>query len=237
MKTLRKALWMLLWLPYLLVHPVHGQVTEVDTTSKSTHASQAGSKFSVGLDVFKNIPLWLQGNKAPIFIEDNGTQHDRLILEVALRKKIDEAHHAVALLGYTQLDVIHSRGTQDRNQIKGWYIKGGKERPMYEGGKQAHIGLLGMATFCQYHTYLRYSGPTYGDYTEHRLINNIGIGAEPYFAFDFFPDSRWMLRWVTRLNFHYRLFGEGYTPYYPGIGITTGYNFTMSAGTTLQLHY
>ncbi|HEV7346804.1 hypothetical protein [Telluribacter sp.] len=237
MKTLvHKQLWTLLLLQFLIGQEVYGQVIEVDTSSKSTLTAPAVSQYSVGIDVFKNIPFWMQGNKAPIISYDLGTQRNRGIYEITFRKKIDPYYHFVGLLGYTHLMISYPSGTEEANRINGWYLKAGRERAT--GNRQrTHFGLLGTATFCQYRTDLRYPGPTYGDYTEHRIINNLGVGIEPYFAFDFFPQSRWMLRWVTRLNFQYRLFGEGYTPYYPGLGITNGYNLVTSGGTTLQLHY
>ncbi|WP_247236037.1 hypothetical protein [Telluribacter sp. SYSU D00476] len=235
-KNIHALLWTLLWLHFLIGQVVHGQVTEVDTSSKSTPTAPTFREYSVGIDVFKNIPFWLQGNKAPVIEYANGTQRNRGIYEVTFRKRIDRYYHLTGLLGYTHLTINYPSGVEEANQINGWYLKAGRERAT--GDRQrTHFGILGIVTFCQYRTDLRYAGPTYGDYTERRLVNNIGVGAEPYFAFDFFPQSRWMLRWVTRLNYHYRLFGEGYTPYYPGIGIAGGYHFTMSAGTSLQLHY
>lgn len=218
-----------------------GQSTKLDTLAeKQTLAPpQQGpasrKEFSIGIDLLKNIPFLLLGDWPGLITE--GGLRDKLVFELSFRKKLDKYHNWVGLLGYAQGDIQYNRGFRERSQFFGLYGKGGKEYSVFSEN-HGNVGLLAIITYGRYHTDLRYKSPTFGDYTETREIVNVGIGAEPYFAYDFFPDSRWVLRWITRLSFHYRFGGEGSTPYYPGIGnIVGGYNLIFSGGTTLQLHY
>lgn len=218
-----------------------GQSPKSDTLAEkqfldfSQDDTASPKEFSIGIDLFKNVPFLLLGDWPGLITE--GGISDKVVFELAFRKKLDKYHHWVGLLGYAQGSIQYNSGARERSQFFGWYGKGGKESAVFSGN-HAKIGLLAIVTYGHYRTDLRYKSPTFGDYTESREIVNAGIGGEPYFAYDFFSDSRWVFRWISRISFHYRFGGEGSTPYYPGIGnIVGGYNLIFSGGTTLQLHY
>jgi hypothetical protein len=206
-----------------------------DSTANDSTRIPPPKEFSVGIDVFRNIPFLLLGNRAGLIM--GGELHNRLIFEGTFRKKLNSDRSWIGLLGYASGEIYYKNEVQERNQFWGWYGKGGKEWAVFRGN-HTKIGLLGIVTYARYRTDLRFKGPTFGDYTETREIVNAGLGGEPYFAYDFFLNSRWMLRWITRVSFQQRLTGEGYTPYYPGIGnVPANYNLIVSGGTTLQFHY
>lgn len=239
-KLLILSLWLLLFISSIPLTTC-GQVVVIDTVSKSILTQDPLPKeYSLGLDIFKNVPLWLRGNEAPLLFDEYGTQKDRLILEIAGRMRRNETQNWVGQLGYTQLAIEYSKGIKEREEITGWYAKAGKERTLFKKGiYQGYIGYLGVLSYNRFLVDVRFPGPTYGDYTLQRLIQNAGIGVEPYLSFDLRGGSHWLLRWVTRLNFNYRLIGKEITEYYPGVGVraSTTYNYIVSGGTTLQLHY
>ena len=225
----------LLLLPGLwILIPAQGKTLGPNSITSDSSIVEMPKEFSIGVDVLKNISHQLVGKRMGLII--GGELEKNLVLETTFTKKLSENRNWVGLLGHANGEIKYNSGIEQRNQFSGWYAKGGKERVL--SNDRFKVGLLAIATFCRYRTDLRYPGRTFGDYTETREIDNFGLGAEPYSAYDYFLGSRWVIRWVTRLSFHVRMNGEGYTPYYPGIGnVAGGYGFIFSGGTTLQLHY
>lgn len=217
-----------------LMESASGQATGVDSTSADPAPR---IEHTVGIDVFKNIPYLLFGNKMPLN-EGRMSLTNRGIVEVIWRRQRRERVYQTALLGYSWVEIASPKSVERHQIASGFYGKFGKERILGQGKGRSKVGFRAMATYCRYTTHLVYPGPTFGDYRNSDLVHNVGIGLEPYYALDFPLGPHGVLRWETRWPQHYRVLGKGYTPYYPGVGISLGlYDYNASLGTTLQIHY
>ncbi|TDB58222.1 hypothetical protein [Arundinibacter roseus] len=224
-------------LSVFLVGSVIGQTVTVDSLSENRAGSVSGKEHTFGIDVFKNIPYLFFANKVPLD-ERRMLLTNRGIVELTWRRQKRERSYQTALLGYSQVEVVSPKSVERRQNATGFYAKLGKEWSVGKGKAQSQLGLRAMMTYCRYSTELLYPGPTFGDYKSLDVVHNIGIGIDPYYALDFSLNQQWLLRWETRLAHHYRIAGKGYTPYYPGVGFSPGlYNYIISPGTTLQIHY
>jgi hypothetical protein len=216
----------------------HGQSVEVDTTSGIIPGRPTRYESTIGVDVFKNIPYLLFGNRLPAFDNSAMTLTNRGIVEVLFRQQKRERFYRTVMIGYSQVEIDSPESIERHENVIGFYGKIGNEWTLGQGKGRSKIGLRGMASYCRYTTDLVFPGPTFGDYLSTEVVHNVGIGFDPYYALDFFPGQRWMLRWETRWTQHYRLSGQGFTTYYPGVGVSLGmYDWIASLGTTLQLHY
>jgi hypothetical protein len=218
----------------LVGQPVLGQTVEIDTLS----GTSLSNRFTLGVDVFKNVPYMFFANRVPLY-DNSMILTNRGIVEVILRKKKREGLYQTALLGYSQLEAYSPRSVERQQNMQGLYGKLGNEWTLgHRRRGHSTFGLRGLVTYCRYATDLVYPGPTFGDYRSRVEVNNMGVGIDPYYAFDVFVGPRWLLRWETRWTHHYRIFGKGYTPYYPGVGVAFGtYDLSASLGSTVQLHY
>ncbi len=191
-----------------------------------------------GIDIFKNIPLLLVRNQ-PIFVAHPSARlQNKGIVEVIFRSGTENRGYWNGMLGFTHAEVTDPERVERRQDMRGWYGKGGYEWVL--GGRKArsNFGVRGVATYSRYTNTLLFEGPAFGDYRGVDVVDNVGLGFEPYYALDFSLGSNWMLRWETRWSHHTRILGSGFTPYYPGVGVSFGlYDYIVSAGTTLQLHY
>lgn len=234
-----KAKWMFPMLFGICLTKISlGQVIEVDTMPVRQPNPVVRKEFTIGLDIFKNIPYPLFGNNIPIPTSESARLHNRGIAEIILRKQARDKMYWVGLVGISKVEISDPEGIERRQEITGLYGKGGAEWALGQKKGHSKFGIRGMLTYCQSISELVYEGPAFGDYRSTRVVNNFGIGFEPYYAFDFFLGPSWVLRWETRWSHHQRVVGKGFTPYYPGAGVSFGYyNFVVSGGTTLQLHY
>lgn len=216
---------------------VVGQTIVVDTTSQlAPKISQVG-KYSIGVDIFKNIPYLLIGNQLPRPLYRATTMENQGIFEITARKQASAYQYMTVLVGFARSEIKYAEKVETKDRVLGWYGKVGKEWVVGKSGRST-IGLSGMGTYCIYQTDYRFEGPVFGDYLGTGRTRNVGLGLETYFGYDILLSTQFMLRWITRLSFHHRLAGVGDTPYYPGVGIVfDSYDPIASFGTTFQLHY
>ncbi|MBU1820250.1 MAG: hypothetical protein KKG00_01895, partial [Bacteroidetes bacterium] len=177
-------------------------------------------------------------NRLPLIDRCVMTLASRGIVEVVVRKQKRDGLYRTALVGYSRVEMVSPESIERRRSALGFYGKLGNEWMLRQGRRRSSFGLRGMLTYSKFITDLVFPGPAFGDYQRSDLVQNAGIGIDPYYALDFFLGQYWLLRWETRWTHHYRIGGKGFTPYYPGVGISLGmYDYTHSLGTTLQLHY
>lgn len=219
------------------VGPAVGQTVVVDTTSQLAPTTRDVGKYSIGLDIFKNIPYLLIGNQLPRPLYRATTMENQGIVEIMARKQTSANQYLTVLVGFARSEIEYTEKVETRDRVSGWYGKVGKEWVMGKADRSS-IGLSGMATYCTYQTDYRFEGPVFGDYLGTGFTRNVGVGIESYLGYDIPLSPRFLLRWITRLSLHHRLAGVGDTPYYPGVGIVfDSYDPIVSFGTTLQLHY
>jgi len=215
-----------------------GQSTQPYFAVPDTSVAFTKNNLTIGLDIFKNLPYFLLKNPMPVPTSQSARLRNQGIVELALRKEASRGGYWVGLLGYAQAEITDPENIVRRQQIRGWYAKGGKELILGRNKGHSKLGVRGILTYVRTTNDLLYSGPTFGDYEFTDRVGNMGIGFEPYYAYDVFLGPRWLLRWETRWSHHIRLIGKGDTPYYPGAGVSFGfYNYVVSGGTTFQLHY
>lgn len=215
-----------------------GQTIEVDTLGGWPTGDGFKNTTTIGIDVFKNIPFLLLSGVPLLWDRPSARVHTRGTVELVFRNGNERKGYRTGMVGYARAVVDDPKGIERHQDITGWYGKGGYE--WASGGRKARsmFGIRGIATYCRYTTDLRFKGPTFGDYEGSNIINNVGLGFEPYYALDLPLGARGMIRWETRWSHHFRIIGRGFTPYYPGVGLSLGfYNYVVSGGTTLQLHY
>ncbi len=222
----------------MVSHLSFGQSVEVDTISSVRPSFSGQKRFTVGLDVFKNVPFLVFNNDLPLPSSQSARLHNRGIVEVVLGGEISDNFYWNGLAGFIKAEVTDLESIARRQEVVGWYGKGGVEWALGQRKRHSKLGIRGMLTYTGYATDLLYKGPSFGDYQTRDVVNNFGVGFEPYYAYDFFLGPRWLLRWETRWSHHLRVVGKGETPYYPGVGVSFGlYDYVVSGGNTLQLHY
>ena len=223
-------------LSVFLMGSVSGQAVTVDSVYENRAGNTSEKEHTLGIDAFKNIPYLFFANKVPL---DEGRMllTNRGIVEVMWRRQQGERSYHTALLGYSQVEAVSPKDVERRQNSTGFYGKLGKEWAVGKRKVHSHFGLRAVVSYCRSTTDLVFPGPTFGDYVSSDVVHNIGAGIDAYYGLDFALGQHWLLRWETRMSNHYRIAGKGYVNYYPGVGYPLGlYHYTISPGTTLQLH-
>jgi len=139
-----------------------GQTTEKDISVSEDSVISQKNNFTVGLDFFKNVPYLFLKNQIPVAISQTARLQNNGIIEVAFRKQADKGAYWVGLLGYTQAVVTDPESIARRQEIRGWYAKGGKEWTVGRRKEHSKIGLKGVVTYARFATDLLYEGPAFG---------------------------------------------------------------------------
>lgn len=103
------------------------------------------------------------------------------------------------------------------------------------------LGYGPILSLAGYHGKFSFEGPTFGDYKGHfKETNNVALGIDGYFAYDFTLHKDWLLRLTLRNVVGLRGAASSYVQYFPGFGYTPpGFNNRLlySGGMSLQIHY
>ncbi|WP_353723084.1 hypothetical protein [Dyadobacter sp. 676] len=126
--------------------------------------------------------------------------------------------------------------------FRGTYLRAAYEvRRMRSTRRILYAGYGPVIAIAGYKGKYRFKGPTFGDYEGgFREINNIALGFEGYFGFDFKLAKDWLLRLTFRNIMGRRTAADTYVQYFPGFGYTPeGVNnrFLYSGGLSMQIHY
>ncbi|GAB2783785.1 hypothetical protein GCM10027275_29790 [Rhabdobacter roseus] len=211
----------------LAAHFCLGQGTLPDTLSAKPFRRDA----SIGLDVFKNIPPLLLGKRYYL--------QEAFIVEAITRHRTHRGHYAQFLVGYTQGAILERLNHIARQELHGWYLKGGTEWDITGQRGYGYFGVAGVVASVTNRGTYHFPGRTFGDYVaDYDERNNLGFGAELSLTRNFYLSDRWLLRWVFRGTLVFRMAGDVQPYYYPGVGYAPNqYNSILSGGSTLQLHY
>ena len=126
--------------------------------------------------------------------------------------------------------------------FRGTYLRAAYEvRRMRSIHRILYAGYGPVISIAGYKGKYHFNGPTFGDYEgQFRERNNVALGFEGYFGFDFKLAKNWLLRLTFRNVMGRRTAADTYVKYFPGFGYTIeGLNnrFLYSGGLSLQIHY
>lgn len=126
--------------------------------------------------------------------------------------------------------------------FRGTYLRAAYEvRRMRSIHRILYAGYGPVVSIAGYNGKYHFNGPTFGDYEgQFRERNNVALGFEGYFGFDFKLAKNWLLRLTFRNVMGRRTAADTYVKYFPGFGYTIeGLNnrFLYSGGLSLQIHY
>jgi len=125
--------------------------------------------------------------------------------------------------------------------FRGGYFRAAYEvRRLRSTRRILYAGYGPIISIAGYEGTYRFQGPTFGDYEgRFRETNNVAVGVEGYFGFDFKLADNWLLRLTFRNVIGRRTNADTYVQYFPGFGYTPeGLNnqFLYSGGVSLQIH-
>lgn len=126
--------------------------------------------------------------------------------------------------------------------FRGTYVRAAYEVRRLRSTRRIIYGGYGpVIAIAGYDGKFRFKGPTFGDYEgRFKETNNVALGVEAYFGFDFKLANNWLLRLTFRNVMGRRTKADTYVQYFPGFGYTpAGFNnrFLYSGGLSLQIHY
>ena len=124
-----------------------GQVLEVDTLGSNQANHALTRECTIGLDVFKNFPYLLLGNVVPIPTSESARLHNRGIAEIVIRKQATDRRHWVGLLGYSKSEIVDPNDIERRQEIAGWYGKGGAEWTLGQKKGRSKLGIRGTVSY------------------------------------------------------------------------------------------
>ncbi|MGG7665824.1 hypothetical protein [Dyadobacter sp. BHUBP1] len=189
----------------------------------------------MGLDVINSVPSFIFSNK--YYIRNTFIAEPYYLLDL---KKPGRRLYFGA--GFASGDTRQYNDFNPSQAFKGTYLRAAYEvRRMRSTRRILYAGYGPVISIAGYKGSYRFKGPTFGDYEgRFKETNNVALGFEGYFGFDFNLASNWLLRLTFRNVMGRRTKADTYVQYFPGFGYTPeGFNnrFLYSGGLSLQIHY
>lgn len=189
----------------------------------------------IGLDVINSLPSFIFPNKYYI----NNTP----IIEPYYLQHLKKQGRRLYLgAGFSNGSTRQYSDFDPSQAFRGTYLRAAYEvRRMRSTRRILYAGYGPVISIAGYNGKFHFKGPTFGDYEgRFRETNNIALGFEGYFGFDFNLANDWLLRLTFRNVMGRRTAADTYVQYFPGFGYTMeGLNnrFLYSGGLSLQIHY
>lgn len=195
----------------------------------------AGRASYIGLDVINSLPSFIFSNKYYI--------RNTAIIEPYYLFDLKKPGRRLCLGGgFAGGDTRQYNDFSPSQAFRGTYLRAAYEvRRMRSTRRILYAGYGPLISIAGYKGRYHFKGPTFGDF-EGRFAetNNVALGFEGYFGFDFNLASNWLLRLTFRNVMGRRTKADTYVQYFPGFGYTPeGLNnrFLYSGGLSLQIHY
>ena len=189
----------------------------------------------IGLDVINSLP-------SVIFPKDYYIRYTTIIEPYYLFDLKKTGRRLYFGAGFASGDTRQYSDFSPSQAFKGVYVRAAYEvRRMRSTRRILYAGYGPVVSIAGYHGKYLFKGPTFGDYErQFQETNNIALGFEGYFGFDFKLAKDWLLRLTFRNVMGRRSAADSYVQYFPGFGYTIeGLNnrFLYSGGLSLQIHY
>ncbi len=189
----------------------------------------------IGLDVINSLPSFIFSNK--YYIRNTAIIEPYYLFDL---KKPGRRLYFGA--GFARGDTRQYNDFNPSQAFKGTYLRAAYEvRRMRNTRRILYAGYGPLISIAGYKGSYHFKGPTFGDYEgQFSETNNVALGFEGYFGFDFKLAKDWLLRLTFRNVMGRRTAADTHVQYFPGFGYTIeGLNnrFLYSGGISLQIHY
>lgn len=205
--------------------------------SLATHAQDTLARRAayIGLDVINSLP-------SIIFSRDYYIRNAAIIEPYYLLDLKKPGRKFYFGAGFASGSTRQYRDFSPSQAFRGTYLRAAYEvRRIHSTRRNLYAGYGPVISISGYNGKFRFKGPTFGDYEgQFRETNNVAVGFEGYFGFDFNLANDWRLRLTFRNVMGRRTAADTHVHYFPGFGYTIdGLNkrFLYSGGLSLQIHY
>lgn len=202
------------------------------TNAQDTLARRASY---IGLDVVNSLP-------SIIFAKDYYIRNAAVIEPYYLLDLKKPGRRLYFGAGFASGSTRQYRDFSPTQAFRGTYLRAAYEvRRMRSTRRILYAGYGPVISIAGYKGKFRFEGPTFGDYEgQFAETNNLALGFEGYFGFDFKLAKDWLLRLTFRNVMGRRTAADTRVQYLPGFGYTIeGLNnrFLYSGGLSFQIHY